>query len=99
MSERKPNVVSFTYETTVDYVVNLDTGVVTCEATGELADEYHYLALFCEGEFAGEYQTGEHVDPDDEDIIGHAAMLLGEAFRAGFQPGSVEFTKYEEAGS
>lgn len=87
MEERKPDTIVFTYETTVDYIVDLRTGVVQREDNDEIADEYHYVALFCEGEFAGEYQlAGSHREPyedDDEALIEQAEEILDAACASG----------------
>lgn len=81
--ERTPDVVTFTFETTVDYVVNLATGEVARKDDGEIADEYHYVALFCEGEFAGEYHLCEGKDPEDEALIKRAEKMMEDAMQAG----------------
>lgn len=83
--EREPDTITFTYETTIDYVVDLRTGEVKRGDVGELADEWHYVALFCEGEFAGEYQADELDDADERDewLIDRAADCLTEAFDNG----------------
>ena len=87
MSERKPDVVVFTYETSIDYVVNLASGQVKQGAVGETSDDAHYVALFCEGEFAGEADIigGQVVGPEpgDQELIDEAQDLLDAAFQAG----------------
>lgn len=81
--DRRPDTIVFTYETTIDYVVDLRDGSVKRGEVGELADESHYVALFCEGEFAGEYQDGDQYENDDEELIDKAADLLSAAFESG----------------
>lgn len=90
--ERRPDTVTFTFETTVDVVVDLRTGEVKLEeGTGELADDWHYVALFAEGEFAGEAQApGGHVNPydadfeeGDQELVDRAEALMDAAFEAG----------------
>lgn len=79
--ERKPDTVVFTYETTIDYVVDLRTKRVKVGDVGEIADEPHYIALFCEGEFAGEefLVQGERED-EDRAVIEQAEDILEGAF-------------------
>jgi hypothetical protein len=89
--ERQPDTVTFTFETVVDFVVDLRTGEVKRESRQEeLTGDAHFVALFCEGEWAGEadlhHRKPVHYDSledGDEEIIDRASDLLNVAFHRG----------------
>lgn len=85
-TERKPDTVTFTFTTTVDYVVDLRTGLVQRDDNGELGG-VTYIALFCEGEFAGEGYQQSEFEGEDWDVVNRAEQLMDAAFTAGTMKG------------
>jgi hypothetical protein len=80
--DRTPDTVSFSFETTIDYVVDVVNGTVKVgEVADSFAEEWHYVALFCEGEFAGEAFAG-HIygeDKEDQELIQRANEIFDDA--------------------
>ena len=92
-NDRQPNVVSFTFETSVDYDVDLDNGTVTRRDDGTIDGEHHYVALFAEGEFAGEYHLGDDRGAEDAALIERAEGIMDEAMRGGTVESEIEHLK------
>lgn len=85
--KRRPDTVTFTFETTIDYSVDLRTGEVSRGEIGRLADEYRHVALFCEGECASEMHTAHRsrggLEDSDEELIDRAQEIMEDALRTG----------------
>jgi hypothetical protein len=82
--DRTPDTISFTFETTIDYVVDVVNGTVKVGERGESAQDWHYAALFCEGEFAGEVLADQiYGEPDDQELLQKANAILDEALTLG----------------